>query len=420
MFQSFNSTNLVTKFVKDLLKTTYVPTVGVWKPGKYLIKDFIYITSGYIVKANKNYDPENDSNKVESIYAKDERGKPYFTILEPYVEGKFYRGITSNYESNTSSYDSTTHYYLGEYLRLARDIHNIDLMPYYNCWSGQFLNNISIKGGSIKTETNIASKVAVIPIKYNQTYTIYIDSDTPISMITCYYDGTTISPTNKIDSTYQTKARASFNEPFTYKVKVSGSIGESSNNNLSLNERYLTLLIQLSNINATNIVILEGNYSKTNIINNSTQVNELPSIYFGTDDKGKSILPNLDLNNYLCSVSSLTRSINASYAFNDRLIEYLLWNVITRDDVIDQNIKLVQREAELNKTLINVQDQNGSINKKIVPYTYPSIRGIWDNNLRYYLYTLATKNVKTPLFLDVNGFVDKDVEDILRKGKSIK
>ena len=35
-------------------------------------------------------------------------------------------------------------------------------------------------------------------------------------------------------------------------------------------------------------------------------------------------LPNLDLNNYLRSVSSLTRSINASYAFNDRLIEYMV------------------------------------------------------------------------------------------------
>lgn len=57
----------------------------------------------------------------------------FFEVLEPYVEGEEYFGITSNYNSNTSSYDAETHEYLGNYLRMYRDLHNIDLMSYYNC-----------------------------------------------------------------------------------------------------------------------------------------------------------------------------------------------------------------------------------------------------------------------------------------------
>ena len=56
MYQKFNSDNIVTKFIKNILNSTNIPIVNVWKPGKPLIKDLFYITDKYIIKAIKNDD----------------------------------------------------------------------------------------------------------------------------------------------------------------------------------------------------------------------------------------------------------------------------------------------------------------------------------------------------------------------------
>ena len=55
----FNTNLMQTKFIKDILKDTYIPTVPIWSEGKPLIKDFIYVTKDYIVKAITDYIPEN-------------------------------------------------------------------------------------------------------------------------------------------------------------------------------------------------------------------------------------------------------------------------------------------------------------------------------------------------------------------------
>lgn len=89
-----------------------------------------YITHDYIIKCIN--EPKKD-DEIKSIYDLNEEGKPYFEIIEPYIRGKFYKGLTTNFTSNSSLYDSKTHYYLGEYLRMIRDLDDINLMPYYNC-----------------------------------------------------------------------------------------------------------------------------------------------------------------------------------------------------------------------------------------------------------------------------------------------
>ena len=53
-------------------------------------------------------------------------------------------------------------------------------------------------------------------------------------------------------------------------------------------------------------------------------------------------------------------------------------------------------------------------------YNEVYIPDIWSDNLRYFLYNYATQNSKTPLYKDINGYVDKDTEFLLgeatRKG----
>jgi hypothetical protein len=66
----------------------------------------------------------------------------FFERVSPYVFGQEYFNITGNYKSDLLGYDATTHFYLGQYLRMMRDIYDLDLMPFYNCYSGENLVDI--------------------------------------------------------------------------------------------------------------------------------------------------------------------------------------------------------------------------------------------------------------------------------------
>ena len=85
---------MISKFIKDLLKDTYVPTVPIWNDNDPLVKDMIYVTKEYIVKAKKNYNPSTSNNI--SVFNND-----YFKIICPYIFGQFYQGVTSNFKSSS-------------------------------------------------------------------------------------------------------------------------------------------------------------------------------------------------------------------------------------------------------------------------------------------------------------------------------
>lgn len=93
-------------------------------------------------------------------------------------------------------YDVDTHIHLGKYLKFYRDYHGIDLMPYYNCCvdkttdrlritnihksvSNPYSDEYKLTGDFSVTDEDVVDnyKVYTIPIEYNNTYTIYIDSD---------------------------------------------------------------------------------------------------------------------------------------------------------------------------------------------------------------------------------------------------
>ena len=253
MFQNYYSDNLISKYIKCLLSETYVPTVGIWKPGTSILSGFTYITyDGYIVRAKKDfiaypifeYDSKskntstssgiigsvsqviidgevsqedipvdvekygvkfNDTyylylkehfdnginnflcsyfcgdiggvvrsrwnmTKIEDLGPESTFDSTYFDVIKPYVQGEYYPGVSSNYESNSALYDSNTHYYLGNYLRMLRDINNIDLMQYYNCYSGDMSDSIRIKQSDIK-EYVYVGRLSKYIINRNDSFT---------------------------------------------------------------------------------------------------------------------------------------------------------------------------------------------------------------------------------------------------------
>ena len=141
----------------------------------------------------------------------------------------------------------------------------------------------------------------------------------------------------------------------------------------------------------TSLMVLEGDY--TNLSCNEIY-NFEPVLDVSYDDKVKQEKneispPELD-KMMLTELDLLQFSNKEQRPFSNRLIEYLLNNVITPRDECSLDIKIAQR---------NRMTQTG----------------VWDNNLRRAIYRdyLLSKHTRK---IDITGYVDKDVENAIMKG----
>lgn len=262
-------------------------------------------------------------------------------------------------------------------------------------------------------------KIMIVPIKINTTYTIYIDSSIPIYIGSIYYDGVNVLTDEKEDGyelyDYISKTNCSFNQPFTYRVEEESTHTDKDggDSNITILQNQLVMLIQIPEINTSTVLILEGDYTGDKLLNitadDGTKIieeNGLKKVYYG---KPLTQIQESELiDKYFSSVSSLTQVFDGqNYAFNDRLIEYLLLNVIDREEQIGENIQRIQEYLSSNKA----EQQLNSRYKK----SY--IKGVWDLSLREYIYNLITQRYKRPIGKDINGFVDKDTEEIINQCK---
>lgn len=403
--QQFYTNTIESKFIKDLIATTPLPTIDTLYKGKWIVPGCYYITDCNIVKANHitddeafQFDPDNFSSQL--------------TIISPYKFDSSYPGFTSTYSSINDGYDSKTHYYLGNYLRCIRDLHDINLMPFYNCYNGEYVTDIfintstaitkanetevtTIKHSIIQSDPNVrGKKVVSIPVKFGETYSIFMDCGTEVEIMCGFYGNKGyISPTQtpaveiKTENKYVSLKHTSFRDGFTYTTPKP----EKSTYPYT---RFFKMFIQLPLNTESSIVVLEGDYTTKDtaaIDNFPTKVRQ-----------NQTLLSDLSLTQIAGSVS---------YAFSDRLIEYLTYNVITGEETITQNISRVQQYAS---SLINAK----------LNYTEPfnmlsSTPDVWDTKLQTYLFNLAKESKYIQNKLDLTGYVDKDVEQVITRGQEV-
>lgn len=399
MFQQFYENNIEAKLIKNILYSVHIPTVQIWKKGSPIIKGFTYISPEYIIVAVADF--KGGEGGPETVF--DTR---YFKIISPYIEGDFYPGITSNFKSKTSYYDSDTHKYLGEYLRLIRDLNGIDLMSTYNCWTGVYNDYIRYNNGNfinLNEPQNDGMQVFIVPIKFNKKYTIYFNSNMPIYVQPCYYYSNTstfkLSTSNTKNFSKYIYNSSSFSNPIVYNgvTELKGENVVNGEPTSKLIEDYLTLLIQAPKNNSP-LIVLEGDYSDTEVLlDKNGSPNRLKDIEVDFNYN----ITNDDLNKLLKSIPALTRTLdNKAYAFSDRLLEYLLMNVITKDDKYTKDILDIQNRVS------SLSFQEAFNTDK---YTKADIPGVWSNYLRKYIYDIML-NKKYPSFIDINGFIDKNTE----------
>lgn len=418
MKQRFFTNTIKSNFIKALIYNTPIPLIGSVNDKSYILKDNIYIYKNNIIKCTKsgiikmpeiepNYNAyykngsievissevDDKSDKYENIIAnsvKLEKGS--FKIIDTYDFGKYYPKFTELYYSKYGYYDSQTHEYLGKLLRLYRDILEINLMPYYNCVSGNYISGIVIYPDKIKEEPSDNYKTFKIPIKFNTNYTLAIDSNSNVKTATVLLSGNhiiediqyyksgsllTFNPNDVVMKNINIFSSMSFKQPKLVGINI---LKDENASIIEKYERYLYLLIQIPRTNNSSVVLLEGDY--TNV--------KAENVY---SIEGIQELNDLELSDIMTSdLSLLQMNDNITYPFADRLIEYLLLNVINPRDEVTKNIGRVQ------DLFIN----------------YDSIHEVWNNTLRSNIYIGYQKNDMIRR-LDLNGFVDIDTERLMKK-----
>lgn len=443
--QEFFTNTLASRYIKNLLANSNVPNNFFVSDNDYLVDNLLYYYNGFLIRCTKSGYLSDNYEEIP---------------IENYVNNNINK---SGYTSVNSYYDSYTHEKLGEYLRYYKSKTNIDLMPFYNCFSNRFCDNIELSKNSYKFVDKLDSnkKLAIIPIKFDRHYTIALDSCSPVLIKALFYnvnsiidnfdinslleacivttslDKYTVEHIGSVDDDFIVNSnkplyisRTFFNKPFTFKISLNvESMTDATKRLLKNYEKYLYLLVQLDECVDSSITVLEGNYIKSKnsyvynfgnkhlviegvdhyplkeleeqiiLKNNKSYYNFLNSNIIASSEADQfkhdfsvnilSKLTNKSINLLLLSdLSLLLMNSRKSFAFSDRLIEYLVDNVITGFD--DNQNNIIYANKYLSKNYSKYNDVE------------------WSLDTRYCYYALYMKSLSK--LLDINGFIDKDIE----------
>lgn len=433
--RKINENSILTGYIKQLLYSFNLPKAKVLKNGINLYKDGYYIDEHAIYLCTKNVAFKGDANI------------PELKRIEDYCFGKKYANITKNLNFTSLLYDSYTHEYLGDYLRFYRDFKGVDLMSMYNCFGGSLAKNVNIPPFDSNDDGFVIYR---IPVKFNSVYTIGLDCSAQVEFMACLYaNGRPVDLEYQSNMQRATRFKASgcrISHPLVYDKLKNYPLGLAGNGiaELTLQERNLCLLMKVPASNASSIVVLEGDWTKETEfafdgasqkslghIRNYERIHRIYSlsaapsslyrndifVYVGDgDDNGKqyrynaqdAVYEELNKNEerrywdyerkYGFKSQLLLTNDGVSHPFADKLIGYLLDNVICPADGISDNIRRVQKAL-------------GS--RTDIKYGPAPSLGNWESGLRDYLYDLAKGKGVIDTSFDSIGFADKDVEVIL-------
>lgn len=373
--QKFLTDTLTGRYIKALLYNSYIPSYRTIKENDFIVSGVRYAYKEFIIEAT--------STGYIDPYDEHEQNPATYKIIDLYSFGQKNIKYTYNYISKTNYYDSETHIHLGNYLRTLRDLKGVDLMPFYNCYCDKYDSNfiVSTSGVQLYTKKNIRYETIQIPIRFNQTYTIAIDSPSEVTMCPVLFSHEDLIVIDSVDiskflwdkpGNIVRYSSLQFSYPVTYTLHNDDAF-------LQKYEKNLYLFIQVPYGLNSSIVILEGDYTST-----ARKIIGMESI---------QEMSNLELNEYLLSPLSLLKlNDRVRYAFSDRLVEYLYNNPIDINEDINQNIERVQTAIQAHKYFDVYKD-------------------IWQNELRGLIYNSYLDNNDT--YYDINGYIDKDIEKFL-------
>ena len=508
MYTKFHDDTIETKFVKQLVANTNVPFISTWKPGDFAICGMLYLTKDSIYRCNhtgypqsvldeceiSNYDITSQkinlkqyfsggdlTDKYKNSDTKHENKIRYFTKISPYVFGEEYFNITGKYVSKIQGYDAETHFYLGQYLRMMRDIFDLDMLPFYNCYCGETIADVDFDSNS-NVYTNKKStlyKIMSVPVRFGKTYTIAFNSELPVEVISVIYGrkGIIKEKTDNLndiaDNVYQSKPtykrfnKLSFSHPVTYRTKdwhqlyqsyIYGKYGKIVENpdgsvvaddnfydqGLGQFEKYLRLLIKVPATNNSSLVVLEGDYSLGQPIEstNSNTVTYTNQTYADITVNSKIVSGALQRPEFITQSAVSYKDVNnntehyakdvvgTKYNYVEPMLSPLgLLQLSTGEDYAFSN-RLIEY---LTQNVINPLDSFGKDIERVQNYAssleclqkngnrYSGyyVKGVWDDSLRKFLFELTKNSKVLSQSIDLSGYVDKDTELVVTRGQKV-
>lgn len=454
MLTKFNENNQCTTFIKSLVTSCCLPIYDCVQDGDLIIDECLYIYHGYLIKCVVGGTLDRRMNDLKPGKAYVNRDSSTFLCLKHIDFGKYYTNVTRKETCPNSYYDYDTHRLFGKWLRMLRSYTDIDLFHLYNCFDGTYLEDVSIGSGEyyLNMFGLSTAKVLWVPIKYNTKYTIYVDSKKPVKLCPAFRNNAGMI---KIQMKKNNTAKSMYNEEYdqTHFIWMNPDREDIENHpdihtnyadkfkpvNFSLTsdlqfkkpfvwdgvscdtkelyelQNYLGLIIQLDRNNTSSVVVLEGDRSQdTPTIFNSQNLAWMDKdpeekIVTNPPEKSNARLPERkkgvkylldqldkkDFNKLFTSPKQLTLiNDNQTYAFNNKIVEYIVHHVITNMETIEGNIGRVQ------KYLPNLNE----------------IEDVWDDRLRVDVYGKMMADFGYTRF-DVDGFIDSDVERFLNDKK---
>lgn len=445
--QEFHTDTLGSKFIKNLLKSTPLPIYPSINRGDYTILGHNYYYDGNIIKSTASRELAQNYTVIADVDI-DSTFIPYSSKYSYYdTETHEYLGKYLDYYRSTTGIDLKPLYNCFSDRYNDRFIYRAN----YRSNNGENIKNYIFKQES---NLNSNVKVIMVPIKFDKVYTIALDSSSEVIMRPFFFNNGEILenlsakinnfkcannfssliksvPNLDIEAdNFKEKSKPCvvskmfFSRPNLFEVFLNDdSLTTSEKDILKSNEKYLYLFIQMQKTNKSSIVVLEGNYANRdtrNIINfdkyaygESTSTLAKNFLERNKDNYFNFLFSNIDNNytqfketavikaldsiekdkstSFLFTFPSLLKlNTQKSYAFSDRLIEYLVHNVITGQD-------------ELSGNVIAVNNRFGIFNNQNVPEPE------WSKTtqLRVFL-DMVNKNID-----DINGYIDKDTEESL-------
>ena len=280
---TYNDQSLKVGYIQELLKSSYIPSRRVLSAEKAKSLSL----SSYIQKdGNQLFFVSND-NKM--LITKNER----------------IRSVTDNYESHKINYDYGLHKRLGEYLRFKRDAFGVDLMPLYNCFSGQVISDSDYSYYECF-------------VRYGETYKVLCDFSGGSAYVFC-------------EKTKFGKVIGDYSKAFEWKALkahtgrfVELKSDDLSNTNIKRDSE-LRLYIRLPKGVTSSVSVVEYAGDIDGDIVKRDSISPL------SDEIG-AVMPNPSRLSLLRGVES------SSKPFADRLFEYLLGAVLTQEYDISSNV----------------------------------------------------------------------------------
>lgn len=459
MLHEFFKNDIEKDFIQAIINNTPLPIYQTVRDYDYIVKGATYIYKRSVIECTKS-GYINDNDKTE---------RATFNQINKYNYREFQPSIDKLNFCNCSYYDNQTHTLLGEYLRWMRDIKRINLMQMYNCFGNEIIDDMEIVGNSCVYNPNSSYKILSVPIKFNRVYSIGIDSQTGGRILPVLWgDRGLLKDTATLkyigvrykQLTASTFSTSSLNRPFQLEVNTFlKNANEDNEFDLYSKQKYLRLFIQVPKSNTSSVVVIEGDFSDRNKYKAQRYPFIPPNYNSVTLDYILQSWPELfQINDQI------------TYAYSEKLIEYLLENVITERDVVPDDIKRIQDQIkyfieneELPSLSINPftgdliddapnnlftsfyleKDPTTGLPTQLAPTNSNrlydmlfslaedkiNLEGelqssnyveeepdVWNNKIRFIIYYLYMNNAVTSK-LDILGFVDKDVEKFLNSIK---